>query len=247
MKKTLSSYYTEMNSKTYYGLYAPAISRFILIDRYNLFCLFKTAQVLSSKINTVILIFPGEENHPQMNNENCLGFTLNHSKFQSEISGNNLKQSPTVSFLNNNIKIIKTSFPIDFEKNERREKLTELQTYAQFVNLCIHSIMLTSLINQQAHIEAEQEDYETFYFNKNQKPGLVTEIMNILLFADNIQEAKEKLKQFWIIKIQKNLKERIFWPEKIKKELLEHCSMFYEIAKIEFPFEIQTILNNDRF
>jgi hypothetical protein len=245
MEKTLSSYYPGINSKTYYALYAPAISRFLLIDQHNLFCFFRTAQVLSSKINTVVLILPNEENHPQMKNENCLGFALNHTKFQSEISGNNLKQSPTVIFLRNN-KIIKAPFPIDFEKTERKEKLIELQTYAQFVNLCIHSIMLTSLINQQVHIEAEQEDYETFYFNKNQKPGLVTEIMNILLFADNIQEAKEELKQFWIKKIQKNLEERVFWPEKIKIEFLTHCSMFYEIAKIEVPLEIQTILNNDR-
>lgn len=246
MKKTLSSYYPGINSKTYYALYAPAISRFLLIDQYNLFCFFRTAQVLSSKINTVVLIFPSEENLPQINNENCLEFTLNHSKFQSEISGNNLKQSPTVSFLNSNIKIIKTSFPIDFEKKERKEKLLQLQTYAQFVNLCIHSIMLTALINQQAHIEEEQEEYETFYFNKNQKPGLVTEVMNILLFTDNIPEAKEQLKQYWIKKIQKNLEERVFWPEKVKKEFLTHCNMFYEIAKIEFPLEIQTILNNDR-
>jgi hypothetical protein len=201
--------------------------------------------VLSSKINTVVLILPSEENHPQMKNENCLRFALNHSKFQSEISGSNLKQSPTVIFLRNN-KIIKTTFPIDFEKTERKEKLIELQTYAQFVNLCIHSIMLTSLINQQVHIEAEQEDYKTFYFNKNQKPGLVTEIMHILLFADSIQEAKEELKQFWIKKIQKNLEERVFWLEKIKIEFSTHCSMFYEIAKIEVPLEIQTILNNDR-
>lgn len=245
MEKTLSSYYPGINSKTYYALYAPAISRFLLIDQHNLFCFFRTAQVLSSKINTVVLILPSEENHPQMKNENCLRFALNHSKFQSEISGSNLKQSPTVIFLRNN-KIIKTTFPIDFEKTERKEKLIELQTYAQFVNLCIHSIMLTSLINQQVHIEAEQEDYETFYFNKNQKPGLVTEIMHILLFADSIQEAKEELKQFWIKKIQKNLEERVFWLEKIKIEFSTHCSMFYEIAKIEVPLEIQTILNNDR-
>jgi hypothetical protein len=245
MEKTLSSYYPGINSKTYYALYAPAISRFLLIDQHNLFCFFRTAQVLSSKINTVVLILPSEENHPQMKNENCLRFALNHSKFQSEISGSNLKQSPTVIFLRNN-KIIKTTFPIDFEKTERKEKLIELQTYAQFVNLCIHSIMLTSLINQQVHIEAEQEDYKTFYFNKNQKPGLVTEIMHILLFADSIQEAKEELKQFWIKKIQKNLEERVFWLEKIKIEFSTHCSMFYEIAKIEVPLEIQTILNNDR-
>lgn len=246
MKKILSSYYPGSNSKTYYALYAPAISRFLLVDQHNLFCFFRTAQVLSSKINTVVIILPGDKNLPQITNNNCFEFTINHSKFQSEISGNNLKQSPTVSFLNNNIKIVKTSFPIDFEKKDRKEKLLELQTYAEFTNFCMHSIMLTSLINQQAHIEAEQEEYKTFYFNESQKPGLVTEVMNILLFAENIVEAKQELEKYWIKKIRKNLKERVFWPEKIEKEFITHCIMFYEIAKIELPLTIQRIFDNDK-
>jgi hypothetical protein len=242
MNSSLEHFYPSVDNKTYYALYAPAIERFLLIDKHNLFCLFRTAQVLSSKINTVVIILSNKEKLPLMNNENCLEFTLNHSKFHAEISGSNLKQSPTVSFLNNNIKIIKSLFPVDFKK----EKILELQKYAQFVNLCIHSIMLTALINQQTHIENEQEEYESFYFNKDQKPGLVTELTNILLFADTIEEAKKQLEQFWIKKLKINLEQRVYWPEKIKKEFTTHCSMFYEVAKIDVPADIQNILNNDK-
>jgi len=242
MNNHFDQFYPSIDSKTYYALYAPAIERFLLIDKHNLFCLFRAAQVLSSKINTVVIILSNKEKLPLMNNENCLEFTLNHSKFHAEISGSNLKQSPTVSFLNNNIKIIKSLFPVDFKK----EKILELQKYAQFVNLCIHSIMLTALINQQTHIENEQEEYESFYFNKDQKPGLVTELTNILLFADTIEEAKKQLEQFWIKKLKINLEQRVYWPEKIKKEFTTHCSMFYEVAKIDVPADIQNILNNDK-
>ena len=56
MKNVLSSYYPGINSKTYYGLYSPPLRRFLLIDHHNIFALFKTAQVLSSKINTVLFI-----------------------------------------------------------------------------------------------------------------------------------------------------------------------------------------------
>jgi hypothetical protein len=245
MNSSLEHFYPSINSKTYYALYAPAIERFLLVDKHNLFCLFRTAQVLSSKINTVVVILPNEEKLPSMDNENCLEFTLNHSKFQSEISGSNLKQSPTVIFLKNN-KIIKIPFPIDFKKKEIKEKLLELQTYAQFVNLCVHSIMLTALINQQAHIENEQEEYESFYFNKDQKPGPVTELTNILLFTDTVEDAKKQLEQYWIKKLKINFEQRVYWPEKIKKEFTTHCSMFYEVAKIDIPTKIQDILNNDK-
>jgi len=245
-EKMLDLYYPGINSKTYYALYAPAIARFLLIDNHNLFCVFKTAQVLSSKINTITMIMPGIKNLPLMNNENCLSFTLNHSKFQSDISVNNLKQNPACSFLNEHSKVIKTIFPIDFQQQQKKEKLLELQAYAQFVNACMHATMLTSVFNQYADVENQQNEYEMFYFNKNQKPELVTEIMNVLLFADNILEAKKQLEQYWIKKIRKKLEERIFWPEKIKREILIHCTMFYEIAKTEVPAEIKIILNNDK-
>lgn len=237
----LSTYYPGTNWCTYYGLYAPAIERFLLIDTHNLFCFFQTAQVLSSKINTVVLILNGDKKVPNITNENCLQFTLNHSKFQSEISGVNAKQSPTVSFLHSDSKIFKTSFPVDFEKKDRKEKLLELQTYANFVNLCIHSAMLTSLMNQHVHIEAQQEEYLSFYFNQDQKPTFVTQVMNILLFADNMREAQEQLEQYWIMIIDKNLKTRIYWPEKIKKELYTHCTMFYEIINTQLPFKISKL------
>lgn len=237
--------YPGVDSRTYYALYAPAIARFLLIDNHNLFCVHRAAQVLSSKINTVVLILPGINHTPQMNNENCLKFTLNHSKFQPEISGTELKQNPIVSFLSDNHRIIKTNFPIDFSTQDIREKLLELQKYAQFVNLCVHAIMLTSLLNQNAELDYQQKDYESFYFNQTQHPGEVTEVMHILLFADNITEAKEQLEQYWVTKIQKKLEEKIFWPEKIKKEIVTHCLMFYQIAQTEPPEQLKIVLQND--
>ena len=244
-RKMLNLCYPGVDSRTYYALYAPAIARFLLIDKHNLFCVHRAAQVLSSKINTVVLILPGIHHTPQMNNDNCLKFTLNHSKFQPEISGTELKQNPIVSFLSDNHKIIKTNFPVDFETQNIKEKLLELQKYAQFVNRCVHAIMLTSLLNQNAELEYQQKDYESFYFNQHQSPGEVTEVMHILLFADNITEAKKQLEQYWETKIRKKLVENIFWPEKIKKEIVAHCSKFYEIAQIEPSTQLKILLQND--
>jgi len=217
-----------------------------LVDHHNIFALFKTAQVLSSKINTVLYILPSDIRIPTMTNENCLRFTFQHAKFQNESNGHGLKQSPTAVFLrtDRSAKLIKANLPADFEDDDRRKKILETQTYAQYVNTCMHAIMLTTIIHQQIHIEQEQNEYQSFLFNQPQEPTLITQIMNILTFANNINEAQIQIKNFWSTLITENLNKRIFWPEKWKRELQNHCSEFYEILGTTVPVEIQQILDN---
>lgn len=246
MSSLLKKYYPSYNNNTYYGLYSPPIRRFLLVDYHNIFALFKTAQVLSSKINTVLFILPAEQQLPKMTNDNCLRFTFQHTKYQKESSGSDVKQSPTATFLkaDKSTKLIKANLPAEFNNEDRRKKLLETQTYAQYVNNCLHAIMLTSIIHQQAHIQQEQDEYYSFFFNKPQQPTLVTQIMNVLTFAENISEAQSQIKKFWINLITENLNKRVFWPEKVKNELQNHCSEFYEIVGTAVPIEIQEILDN---
>ena len=243
MSKILDHYYPSHKNNTYYALYSPAIQRFLLVDCYNIFAFFKTAQVLSSKINTVVVILPANEKHPIINNDNCLQFTFFHTKFQDECGGNNLKQSPTAIFLNST-KIIKTIPMADFDIEERKEKILELQQYAKYVNSCMHAIMLTSIIYQQIYQEIEQSEYESFYFNTQCDPTLVTNIMNILSFANNIIEAKEQIKNFWLKLLNENIIKKIYYPEKLRWQFSNHCKKFYEILEIEIPTEIQHALDN---
>jgi hypothetical protein len=88
---------------------------------------------------------------------------------------------------------------VDFDIKERKEKILELQQYAKYANSCMHAIMLTSIIYQQIYQETEQNEYESFYFNTQSDPTSVTKIMHILSFANNIIEAKEQIKNFWLI------------------------------------------------
>lgn len=243
MSSLLEKYYPSYNNNTFYGLYCTSIQRFLIIDHHNIYSLFHTAQVLSSKINSVVIIFPGTEKNPKMDNESCLNFSLNHIKFNAALSSSDHSQKPTTIFLHNT-QIVKMSFPVDFEKKDRKLKLLQLQKYAKFSNLCIHSIMLSSIMNQHMHVELLQKEYESFYFNKVQEPGLLARIMNILLFADTIQEAKNKIKEFWIELIEKNL-EKIYIPSKVKKDFLGQCKMFYEIIGEEIPTEVTNLLISD--
>lgn len=243
MSKILNRHYPSYNNNTYYALYSPAIQRFLLVDHYNIFALFKTAQVLSSKINTVVVILPANEKHPIINNENCLNFTCLHAKFQDECGGANTKQSPTAIFLNST-KIIKIPHEADFDTKERKEKILELQQYAKYANSCMHAIMLTSIIYQQIYPETEQNEYESFYFNTPCDPTSVTKIMHILSFANNIIEAKEQIKNFWLKLLNENILKKIYYPERIRSKFSNHCKHFYEILESELPTEITQALNN---
>lgn len=246
MSSLLEKYYPSYNNDTYYGLYSPPIRRFLLIDYHNIFALFKTAQVLSSKINTVLFILPSQYKFPKMTNDNCLRFTFQHCKFQNESSGHSVKQSPTATFLraDRSVKLVKANLPAEFEDEKRRKKILETQNYAQYINNCMHAIMLTSIIHQQIHIEQEHNEYNSFLFNEPQQPTLTTQIMHILTLANNINEAQDQIKTLWLNLITENLNKRIFWPEKWKRELQNHCSEFYEILGTTIPAEIQQVLDN---
>ena len=246
MEKSSSTYYPGNGSKVYYGLYSPPLRRFLLIDHHNIFALFKTAQVLSSKINTVLFILSKEENYPQMTNENCLRFTFQHNKFQHESNGQGLKQSPTATFLraDRSVKIIKANLPAEFNYEDRKRKILETQNYAQYVNNCMHAIMLTEIIYQQIHIEQEQDEYNSFLFNKPLEPTLTTNVMNILTYAENIEAAQSQINTFWLKIITENLNKRVYYPEKWKRELQKHCSEFYKILGADTPDNIQTAIDN---
>lgn len=246
MEKVLSTYYPGNGSKVYYGLYSPSIRRFLLVDDHNVFALYKTAQVLSSKINTVLFILQEHNKFPKMTNDNCFKFTFQHNKFQFETSGDGVRQSPTAAYLrtDGSTKIQKVDLPAEFRHGDRKNKLLETQDYAKYVNCCMHAIMLTSMIYQQIHIEQEHNEYNSFLYNKPLEPTLTTHMMNILTYAENIAEARAQVDVFWYQLISKNLNERVFYPEKWQNEFKKNCIEFYSIVGTEMPKDIQKIFNN---
>ena len=247
MKNVLSSYYPGINSKTYYGLYSPPIRRFLLVDDHNLFALYKTAQVLSSKMNTVVFILQEHSKFPKMTNDNCFKFGFQHHKFQFETSGDGLRQSPTAAYLrtDGSAKILKVGLPAEFSHQDRKNKLLETQSYAKYVNCCMHAIMLTSIIYQQIHIEQEHNEYNSFLYNQPLEPTLITHMMNILTYAENIAEATAGVDAFWLKLGKDALLTKVFYPEKWKSEFKKFCTEFYSILGKEMPMGVQELFVND--
>ena len=137
MTDILNSYYPAKNSSTYYALYAPAVERFLLVERYNPMVFLQTGYVLSSKISGVIFLLPENEKHPAMTTESCLLFSLSHAKYNQEVNVHGIRPIPTMSLLKHN-KIIKLKEPKEFGTNKKKEMLIKLQSYAIFCQLCLH-------------------------------------------------------------------------------------------------------------
>jgi hypothetical protein len=248
MSDILNSYYPSQGSKTYYALYAPSIERFLLVEKYNPLVFLQTGYVLSSKLSGVIFFLPEKEKHPTMTNDSCLLFSLSHAKYNPEANVNGIRPIPTVSMLKHN-KIIKLGEPKDYSIGERKEILIKLQSYASFCQSCLHAINLAAMLHQHTwtQIKNEQYYYNNVFFEAGDederiKKNDVEQMMNILFFADNREQALEDIKNFWLKKINLDIKDKIFWPEKIKRDILSYIDLFYNILAIDIPQDLKNIL-----
>jgi hypothetical protein len=246
MTDILNSYYPAKNSSTYYALYAPAVERFLLVERYNPIVFLQTGYALSSKISGIIFLLPENEKHPSMTAESCLLFSLSHAKYNQEANVHGIRPIPTMSLLKHN-KIIKVGEPKDFAINEKKEMLIRLQSYANFCQSCLHAINLASMLNQHTwtQIENEQYYYNNIFFEteaKNIKKNDIEQIMHLLFFSNDKNEALINIETFWSKKIENDVVDKIFWPEKITKDLSEYINLFYNIIGENTPHNLKNIL-----
>lgn len=245
MTDILNSYYPAKNSSTCYALYAPAVERFLLVERHNPMVFLQTGYVLSSKISGIIFLLPENEKYPIMTSESCLLFSLSHAKYNQEANVHGIRPIPTMSLLKHN-KIIKLGESKNFVANEKKEMLIKLQSYAIFCQLCLHAINLASMLNQHTwtQIEKEQYYYNNIFFEeeKNIKKNDVEQIMHLLFFANNKNEALTNIETFWLKKIKNDADNKIFWPEKIARDLLEYINLFYNILGEDTPHDLKNIL-----
>jgi hypothetical protein len=246
MNSSLENFYPSINSKTYYALYAPAVERFLLVERYNPMVFLQTGYVLSSKLSAVIFLLPENEKHPAMTPESCLLFSLSHVKYNMEANVHGIRPIPTMSFLKHN-KVIKLGEPKNFVINGKKEILIKLQSYAIFCQLCLHAINLASMLNQHTwtQIKNEQHYYNNIFFEteaENIKKNDVEQIMHLLFFSNNKNEALTNIETFWLKKIENDADDKIHWPEKITRDLLEYINLFYNILGENTPHNLKNIL-----
>lgn len=155
-EKVLSYYQTPARVTKRYGLYSSGLDRFLLIDGLDLWTIRHAAQLLSSKIATVICVFASEE--PNFNIENCLAWSLVQK--QKVVPK---KQTPDLQIVLNNSEIIEEGLPIDFLNN--MEEVIKDQEFAIFVLRAVYAMRLTDfLVSSSALAHNEDQQFYTDLF-----------------------------------------------------------------------------------
>jgi len=185
MHSSIEKYYGD--NTVYYSLYYSAMDSFVLVETKNIFVAEQTAKVLSSKIALAVIILPLDEKNTVMHNSTVDQFGLTNQRYMSKMHIGLRKQTPIVTFLRHS-KLIKRKLKFNADTNKN---INDIKCYAKFCQKILHAINLSYLLHKHHFIEMEQQEYEKLFLRSTTKEILnpVEEIMNILYFANNEDEA----------------------------------------------------------
>lgn len=199
-------YYDKEGNKKYNGIYSPGLDRWLVLDEYDYWVTLQTAQVLSSKIATMVYILPSDVG--AMTNENCMNFAIIDKLDQKKGMGADLitSQIPTVRILREKRQLIDRGIPEDFKSLQGVTSLKNLKEYADFVHKCMYAIMLCSVyVNyhdnktfSESFIPKSWLDQVWVYEDRSGiENGALTEAKRILYMSNDIDEAKSRLQSLW--------------------------------------------------
>ena len=200
-------YLDSNNKKRKYGIFAPGLDRFILIDPADYWMLLETAEILSSKLPTMVYMLPTLDF--DLNNDNCLDYTM-YNKTQEKIGPSNIaigRQNPSLKYMFDENKIVFAGVPEDYKTEEKQEIINRLQRFAKYVQKRVYALNLTEAIfnsyNRKHFLEkyAKSEWYENFQIKPDRsetEKGTLFEIKNALYLASSIEDAEDRIKQIWL-------------------------------------------------
>jgi hypothetical protein len=187
-------HYKKMDIKYYYvdsnnnmrknGIYCRSIDRFLLFDNYDFAVTLKTAKILSSKINSTVLILPSDLG--DMNNKNSLEFTYSRdSKFETSIQIPGVMHSsqlPDMKVITEQMVFENVGLPLEYDSGKPLELLYKLKSYAEYCQKVMYAnkfceILSTSLI-----------PYEV---------NLYKDIENVLYFGEDVEVVEKEIKNLW--------------------------------------------------
>jgi hypothetical protein len=193
------------NSKHRYGIYATGLSRFILIDRNDLWTTLTCAKILSSKIATAVISIDAQVSLLSLINEEPLFYSL------SELSKIKISQSrtqtPVLYKLKENNMLYRAGIPGDFQSLEGIEKLLKLQNYTLFVQKILYGIRLAGTVFNNDDLEffgklIGRDIYDVIEPRGDSSPlpyGIENSIMKVLYFSDSIDAALCEIEKIWNI------------------------------------------------
>ncbi len=205
MKQPYKNFYVNKNgSRKKFAIFAPGLDRFILTDNYDRLILLQIAEILSSKLPTIVYLLP--EDATNLNDSNCINYTI-FDKTQQKILSSPImaaRQQPITKYLSDRAKIIEVGIPKDYVNN--MEILDRLAEYAYFVKQNVYAINQTEdFCNTFDTSKFANQYLDSSWFNQvsvksdfsNLKNGVFFELKQILYLSNSVEEAERNIINLW--------------------------------------------------
>jgi hypothetical protein len=204
MQNNIDNYFLSGSKHRSFGIYSLALDRFILVDNRDLLLIMRTANILLSKLQTLVYCLPAEHS---LTNNNCLNYSI-YNKTNQKIATSSALVAGTYPLLRHfptDAVLTESGVPEDFKSCV--EQLVNIQNYAAFVNKCNYAINLTQMIfdfdsnNIYAGNIVPTEWTDKFVIGQdrsNLPQGIFFELQTILYLSHSIDDASDKIHKIWL-------------------------------------------------
>jgi len=231
-------FYKDSNgSRRKNGIFAPGLDRFILIDNNDFWITLQTAEILSSKLPTLVYIL---SDTPDIDNNNCMDYTI-FNKTQQKIGPSSIvvgRQQPMLKMLYDEDKVTYAGVPEDYKQPDRQAMLTDLKTYAIYAHKRLYAINLTdsfyNFTNTRNFIESYTDPAWTENINaksdrsKTDK-GIFFKLKHVLYMANDVLDAENQIIELW---------------KNNTSDQLNLMTGYYKMLRMPVPKQLQHRLNS---
>jgi hypothetical protein len=187
-------------------IFSPGIDRFILVDTYDIWTVFETAKLLTSKIPTQVYVL-GKNTGPSdpFTNATCINYTF-ADKSNMKVMGSSIitaRQTPLITKINAANAIVDEGYPMDYDHAEGRALINKLQDYSRF---CLRALYAAKFADACNNVKPATEFFD--YFNPElgrvirnspdhtySEYGMLRTIKAILYHADTVDIALSQIEQ----------------------------------------------------
>jgi hypothetical protein len=204
MQNNIDNYFLTNSGHRSFGIYSLILDRFILVDNRDLTLVMKTANILLSKLQTLVYCLPADH---QLTPDNCLNYSM-YNKTSQKVATSAALVAGTYPLLRqfpNNAEIVNSGVPEDFKSH--KEQLDNIKNYTHFVNECNYAINLTQMIfdfdsnntYSKDFIPTDWTDHFVIDQDRSSLPqGIFFELQKILYLSHTVEEATDKIHKIWL-------------------------------------------------
>jgi len=205
-------YRDEHGIRRRYGIYAPSIDRFLHISDQDMWMSLETAEIVSSKIQTMVYVLPPGYITPThqeiVNNQNCTNWGI-YDKSNLTVGSSNVlgaRQTPAIKMLYPDDTLVQyNSPPVDFASN--LDMFIKIKEYVDYVYPRVTALNISSTFHNPYYSKKFISKYLDKGWEENTsnnldhsrvEGGIDNAIKNILYKSETPEEAEDTIAKFWL-------------------------------------------------